>query len=134
MTTKHVWLISLVLLGGIALAFLLLPRAPWTFALDSLGSQSDGAMSAFLAMDDCFIDVRILDSGRNVLREVSDPVSTWHCSQSAGRCLLWHEQLRDLQFDSREEYTVMIHVKCLEPSTGTIVVEPQLTGGGNELP
>lgn len=101
--------------------------------MDSRTGSAAGTRVPEAGRGTCVIGVKLLRKPGEPLAEVKAALEDWKVDQSPRRTMLWHPQLRDLAFDSRHSYELVINVSGPEPSA-PLTLRPMLQGGGNELP
>ena len=80
------------------------------------------------------LTVSIDDADGIRLHTYSSPAFGWTWATGGGDIRLWHQSLRDMQFDPDDDYTLVVTVGDEATPSTPIRLIPELSGDGNELP
>ncbi len=80
------------------------------------------------------LDVKITKEGGATVASTKAALKDWQFSESPQRIMLWHDKLRDVNFDRRSVYRINIDVSGVAAATNALRLRPVLEGGGNETP
>ncbi len=110
-----------------------LPHDPMTFSLEAVLPDRSKSFATVGLNGDWTFTVRIVDDHGQEVYGIAAPLSEWHMTRFTDASSLWHESLSDLSFSPDREYLIQIQISGSQAPSG-VFLEPQLAGGGNELP
>jgi hypothetical protein len=93
--------------------------------------ESMGTLEDNIKQSSVTFKCKLSDDNGVTVCEIADPLHNWIISVRPSEMYLWHMRSRDLKISSKRRYSLTVGIEFPEPD---MTVEPQLTGGGNELP
>lgn len=106
------------------------PTSPLTFSLKLAGDQSD----ALRRNASTRIDATLTATDGKICAQAGGEIDQWKIAIAGNQVELWHPGLRDIKLSTYKPIILSIAVTCNAPDSTPIMVQPALSGGGNELP
>lgn len=113
------------------------PAAKMTFGFVVVGDRGgEDAANALRGSEGSRMTfhIRIAKAGGAEVASVEASLKDWQVSQSPEQVMLWHEKLRDVNFDRKWTYKIFMDVSRTGDATTPFLLRPVLKGGGNETP
>jgi hypothetical protein len=109
-----------------------LPPEPMTLTMRVVGHPADELLHDIGNHITVTISVKAEDD--KVVYEYGGRLNDWVCSESVTKRAYWHPRLRDIDLWRYGKCRMVVDVKVDTEVGDSLVLEPQLSGGGNELP
>jgi hypothetical protein len=108
------------------------PRVPWTLCLKILTDLPDDRIREL--SQDILVKVRLIVDEDKELLVFSDTLDKWVFSWSAIERYYWHSGLRVVDLGSYGKVTLILDIRMVKVTDESLLLQPCLRGGGNELP
>ena len=110
-----------------------LPNVAMTFSLEVVNLDKSAEFPKHHLDGDWVFEVVIRDDKGVDTHYSKAPFSEWRNAIAPDSSSFWHLSLCDMHFESEREYLIIIRITGVR-LTSDMVLEPRLSGGGNELP